>query len=115
MPRGGGVGALDSGQQESGSRTIGMEKCRKDNINYLRLLEWEFVRNQRSSLDCVPLRQTDIQFKISATVLFQFRFRIRLLYLLVALWSGTVTDQILGLNNYLCVGSSLVPKKVKNT
>lgn len=42
---------------------------RKDNINYLRLLEWEFVRNQRSSLDCVPLRQTDIQFKISDSVL----------------------------------------------
>jgi len=50
-----------------------LEKCRKDNINYLRLLEWEFVRNQRSSLDCVPLRQTDIQFKISDTVLFLFR------------------------------------------
>jgi len=47
----------------------GWKMRRKDNINYLRLLEWEFVRNQRSSLDCVPLRQTDIQFKISDNVL----------------------------------------------
>jgi len=59
---------LDKGHTHShfgvarGGGGVRLEKCRKDNINYLRLLEWEFVRNQRSSLDCVPLRQTDIQF-----------------------------------------------------
>jgi len=62
-----------AGRKVGGVGSMRLEKCRKDNINYLRLLEWEFVRNQRSSLDCVPLRQTDIQFKISDTVLFLFR------------------------------------------
>lgn len=73
---------------------------RKDNINYLRLLEWEFVRNQRSSLDCVPLRQTDIQFKISGSLL----------------WSENNVDTptlvcplFSGMNNYLC--AALGPEK----
>jgi len=78
---------------------------RKDNINYLRLLEWEFVRNQRSSLDCVPLRQTDIQFKISDNVLHSTKQCVPL----QPSTSPPNDSTFLGMNNYLCV-VFVVPK-----